>query len=148
MFKDKDIILTTFKETVRTLYNGLHSEDDHGYDLYKWLKGKETEVVEAVCNKLEIPNPPNYDPNFGDNRLCKCDHTYYRHFDSHDNMEPIGCKYCFKYDANEKLWGNNKCSGFQEQESQPLLNDLHLCHCACHQFHIENGCLDCNCGRE
>ena len=35
-----------------------------------------------------------YDPNYGDNRMCVCGHPYYRHFDSYENMEPVGCKYC------------------------------------------------------
>jgi hypothetical protein len=35
-----------------------------------------------------------YNPNYGDDRVCKCGHSYYRHFDSYDQMEPIGCKYC------------------------------------------------------
>lgn len=35
-----------------------------------------------------------YNPNYGDNKLCKCGHTYYRHFDSYENMAPVGCKYC------------------------------------------------------
>lgn len=39
----------------------------------------------------------NYNPNFGDDRICECGHTYYRHFDSYDHMEPCGCKYCQCY---------------------------------------------------
>jgi hypothetical protein len=35
-----------------------------------------------------------YDPDFGDNRECECGHSYYRHFDSYEDMYPIGCKYC------------------------------------------------------
>lgn len=35
-----------------------------------------------------------YNPNFGDNRLCVCGHPYHRHFDSYDDMRAIGCKYC------------------------------------------------------
>lgn len=35
-----------------------------------------------------------FNPNFGNDRECSCGHTYYRHFDTHDNMEPVGCKYC------------------------------------------------------
>jgi hypothetical protein len=35
-----------------------------------------------------------YNPKYGDDRLCKCGHSYYRHFDSYENMQPIGCKYC------------------------------------------------------
>ncbi len=36
----------------------------------------------------------HYNPNYGDHRVCKCGHTYNRHFDSYENMEPVGCKYC------------------------------------------------------
>ncbi|WP_368291307.1 hypothetical protein [Coprococcus sp. RTP21281st1_F1_RTP21281_210402] len=35
-----------------------------------------------------------YNPNYGDNRKCICGHSYYRHFDSYENMEACGCKYC------------------------------------------------------
>lgn len=35
-----------------------------------------------------------YNPEYGDDRLCECGHTYYRHFDSQDGMAPVGCKYC------------------------------------------------------
>jgi len=35
-----------------------------------------------------------YNPNYGDDRICNCDHPYYRHFDSYDNNYPCGCKYC------------------------------------------------------
>jgi hypothetical protein len=35
-----------------------------------------------------------YNPNYGDNRICVCGHAYYRHFDSYENMRPVGCKYC------------------------------------------------------
>lgn len=35
-----------------------------------------------------------YNPKFGDDRVCKCGHPYYRHFDSYAEMEPCGCKYC------------------------------------------------------
>jgi hypothetical protein len=30
----------------------------------------------------------------------------------------------------------------------PSQFQLHLCDCACHQFHIENSCLDCHCGSD
>ena len=38
-----------------------------------------------------------YNPKFGDDRKCICGHSYARHFDSYDNMEPCGCKYCDCY---------------------------------------------------
>jgi len=35
-----------------------------------------------------------YNPKYGDNRVCECGHTYYRHFDSYEDMLDVGCKYC------------------------------------------------------
>lgn len=43
-----------------------------------------------------------YNPNYGDGRICQCGHTYYRHFDSYEGMEPTGCKYCDCYDFVEE----------------------------------------------
>lgn len=37
-----------------------------------------------------------YDPFFGDEIECECGHPYYRHFDSYEEMAPVGCKYCSK----------------------------------------------------
>lgn len=48
-----------------------------------------------------------YNPNYGDHRVCKCGHIYYRHFDSYDNMEPIGCKYCDCWEFEEDPDVNN-----------------------------------------
>ena len=38
-----------------------------------------------------------FNPKFGDEKECKCGHTYYRHFDTFDDMAAIGCKYCQCY---------------------------------------------------
>ena len=35
-----------------------------------------------------------YNPEFGDQKLCKCGHPYYRHFDTYEDMRAVGCKYC------------------------------------------------------
>lgn len=43
-----------------------------------------------------------YNPNYGDNRICTCGHEYYRHFDSYEDMEPVGCKYCGCFEFVEK----------------------------------------------
>lgn len=46
---------------------------------------------------LSIENPyvnGSYNPDYGDNRICKCGHAYIRHFDPYEGMEPVGCKYC------------------------------------------------------
>ncbi len=35
-----------------------------------------------------------YNKNYGDDKECRCGHPYHRHFDSYENMQAIGCKYC------------------------------------------------------
>lgn len=35
-----------------------------------------------------------YNPEYGDDRTCKCGHKYYRHFDTYEEMLNVGCKYC------------------------------------------------------
>jgi hypothetical protein len=45
------------------------------------------ETSEVVVNR-------EYNPNYGDDRICKCGHPYYRHFDPFEHMEAVGCKYC------------------------------------------------------
>lgn len=39
-----------------------------------------------------------YNPLYGDDKVCVCGHTYYRHFDSYDEMSNVGCKYCSCHD--------------------------------------------------
>lgn len=36
----------------------------------------------------------HYNPEYGDDRMCRCGHPYYRHFDTYEDMRPVGCKYC------------------------------------------------------
>jgi hypothetical protein len=43
-----------------------------------------------------------YNPDFGDDKLCRCGHTYYRHFDTYEKMDAIGCKYCRCFSFKEK----------------------------------------------
>lgn len=35
-----------------------------------------------------------YNSQYGDERKCQCGHSYHRHFDTYENMEAVGCKYC------------------------------------------------------
>ena len=54
--------------------------------------------------QVDVMGGEAHDPNFGDSRLCTCGHTYYRHFDSYENMAPVGCKYS----------GHCNCEGFKD----------------------------------
>ena len=51
-----------------------------------------------------------YNPNYGDDRVCGCGHTYYRHFDTYEDMRKIGCKYC-------------ECDHFIEKDNNTNLKD-------------------------
>lgn len=35
-----------------------------------------------------------FNPKYGIDRVCKCGHPYYRHFDTYDDFSSVGCKYC------------------------------------------------------
>jgi transcriptional regulator with XRE-family HTH domain len=56
-----------------------------------------------------------YDPSFGDDRLCECGHAYYRHFDTYEHMEPVGCKYCECYQFRAALAALEEGEGHNEQ---------------------------------
>lgn len=60
-------------------------------------------VLSKIPYRCPIPNEPKlYDWEFGDNRICVCGHPYYRHFDTHEEMDPVGCKYCDCEEFHEK----------------------------------------------
>lgn len=61
-------------------------------------------------------NTELYDSSVGDDTLCLCGHTYYRHFDPYENMDPVGCKYCTYYTQGKIMHGDHYCSGFKKKE--------------------------------
>lgn len=67
----------TCADIVRASYRKASKDDPY----------KET-VIEVIGVLKE------YNPDYGDDRLCECGHPYYRHFDSYEGMAPVGCKYC------------------------------------------------------
>jgi hypothetical protein len=56
---------------------------------------------EPYIEETEVIVHKRYNPNYGNDRICNCGHPYYRHFDSYDNMENVGCKYCGCHDFKE-----------------------------------------------
>lgn len=53
--------------------------------------------------KKTIVTTVHFNPNFGDDRICECSHVYDRHFDSYDDMSPVGCKYCQCWEFKELI---------------------------------------------
>lgn len=51
-------------------------------------------MEEPYLTKIVKTEVRQYNPDYGDDRICKCGHAYYRHFDSYEDNNPCGCKYC------------------------------------------------------
>lgn len=61
----------------------------------------EDDVEKPYITETGVYTIHKYNPNYGDDRLCECGHPYHRHFDSYEDMEAIGCKYCTCYEFKE-----------------------------------------------
>ena len=73
------------------------------YDAIQGLNDEwETLTNEPYIMEARLIVERVYNPQYGDQRMCECGHPYYRHFDSYDNNEPVGCKYCKCYTFVEK----------------------------------------------
>lgn len=72
--------------------------DDDYYDSYSMNQMVDAKCPQCGCEfrtRMYPPGVPEYDPSFGDDKICACGHPYYRHFDTYDDMYPVGCKYCY-----------------------------------------------------
>lgn len=53
---------------------------------------------DAYIIEYKLETVVKYNPNFGNDKKCLCGHPYYRHFDTYEDMEACGCKYCGCYE--------------------------------------------------
>lgn len=73
----------------------------------KWVPCSECARVREIVRRAREEwerspgGPAAYDATFGDERECACGHSYYRHFDTYDEMAPVGCKYCDCFEWQE-----------------------------------------------
>jgi hypothetical protein len=60
-------------------------------------------IIKQVVKEIRL-----YNPQFGDERVCECGHTYYRHFDGYEepDRQDVGCKYCDCHTFLEKVISN------------------------------------------
>ena len=67
-------------------------------DCYRMIDGINlywTDIIKKVDTTQGLDVAKAYDLNYGDDKPCgNCGHAYYRHFDSYEDMSPVGCKYC------------------------------------------------------
>lgn len=59
-------------------------------DCYPRLREALQEIEAILGPEIEIM----WDKDRDQEEMCDCGHPYYRHFDSYEDMAPIGCKYC------------------------------------------------------
>ena len=71
-------------------------DDDFLWTVDSWLAYTgQTENFLKFVDKLVKASPSRiYDKEYGDDKVCKCGHPYYRHFDTYEDMRNVGCKYC------------------------------------------------------
>jgi hypothetical protein len=80
------------------------------------------DAVTVLEEMLAVIDPhwdrPQYDETFGDSKVCTCGHSYYRHFDTYEEMSPVGCKYC---DCSVFEERPKSASGYVFERHNPVL---------------------------
>lgn len=84
--------------TVTGIMNEIISDGSAERSFIQELK-KHVEELELLLMQEKPYIEGEYNPDYEDTRICECGHTYAHHFDSYENMKPVGCKYCpcFKF---------------------------------------------------
>lgn len=72
---------------------GDNSSIMNNHDLCSYRSKTMKEQSPYICEKV-ILTIKKYNPEYGDDRICRCGHQYYRHFDTYEDMYACGCKYC------------------------------------------------------
>lgn len=67
---------------------------DEARALYSVIKNSENPHLVVLSGMLKGELNRLWNPAHDQEAECECGHSYYRHFDSYDGMEPVGCKYC------------------------------------------------------
>lgn len=56
---------------------------------------------QPYLHRIKVKVIKKYNPDYGDDRKCKCGHLYERHFDGYEDNRACGCKYCSCYTFEE-----------------------------------------------
>lgn len=78
-------------------------------DIFYKIVNSYIAMFDGMGNQSTVPSPnalylldvkpllivnSSYNPEYTGVTQCLCGHEYYRHFDTYEDMEPVGCKYC------------------------------------------------------
>jgi len=96
---------------VMALWSGERDEDGN-WNVPEWAiqKARELNRVLNSTTSVDFSHVERYDKDYGDSKLCECEHQYHRHFDSYEDMSPVGCKYC-------------DCDTFREKQEDPVVTE-------------------------
>ncbi len=76
-------------------YVDLRLDKEEAEELRSILEGRTEDVAVILHHAIGIQLGRMWQPGYNQEALCSnCKHMYYRHFDSYEDMEPVGCKYC------------------------------------------------------
>jgi hypothetical protein len=111
--------VTVITQTIFNVPETIHKNLPDDMSIEDWIRirlnlDKNQKISKIVIEENQEPYiesaniivEQNYNPVYGDDRICICGHPYHRHFDSFENMKNVGCKYCDCYDFVEDNHGH------------------------------------------
>ena len=51
--EEKALVRAGVRAARKKLFDGLHSKDDHGFDIAKWLESNEDQITEETCRQID-----------------------------------------------------------------------------------------------
>jgi hypothetical protein len=87
---------------VEKAYIDMEFDVDSAKDLLLALNASSHPNKDIFIGRIQGALDRLWKPEFNQDARCECGHVYHRHFDSYENMEPIGCKYCGCWHFKEK----------------------------------------------
>ena len=89
---DDSIVYARYFDDEHCTHYLLFNKDTILEDLDKIVKSYTTTEPYIVIEKVIYVH--KWNPNYDQSAICECGHQYIHHFDSYENMEAVGCKYC------------------------------------------------------
>lgn len=87
---------------IRTHLVEMELDEDTLVCVHSDIISQEEEQEQPYLTETKVVAERKYNSTYGNDRICECGHPYYRHFDTYEDMEACGCKYCSCYVFNEK----------------------------------------------